>query len=133
MNKIDDILVEYYKKRNEIGQLKSDIYVLEKNIEIIKTYKTNNMDLKYRINENINGLVCKKLVLDALIWEVSNINVILSTLDEEEKKIIELRYKRKKNYQDIMEELNISKSQFFRKLNLILMYIEKKLDEKREY
>lgn len=133
MNKIDDILVEYYKKRNEIGQLKSDIDVLEKNIEIIKTYKTNNMYLKERINENINGLVCKKLVLDALIWEVSNINVILSTLDEEEKKIIELRYKRKKNYQDIMEELNISKSQFFRKLNLILLYIEKKLDEKREY
>ncbi|WP_338631865.1 sigma factor-like helix-turn-helix DNA-binding protein [Clostridium baratii] len=133
MNKIDDILVEYYKKRNEIGQLKSDIDVLEKNIEIIKTYKTNNMYLKDRINENINGLVCKKLVLDALIWEVSNINVILSTLDEEEKKIIELRYKRKKNYQDIMEELNISKSQFFRKLNLILLYIEKKLDEKREY
>lgn len=133
MNKIDDILVEYYKKRNEIDQLKSDIDVLEKNIEIIKTYKTNNIYLKERINENINGLVCKKLVLDALIWEVSNINVILSTLDEEEKKIIELRYKRKKNYQDIMEELSISKSQFFRKLNLILLYIEKKLDEKREY
>ncbi|WWU66797.1 sigma factor-like helix-turn-helix DNA-binding protein (plasmid) [Clostridium baratii] len=128
MNKIDDILVEYYKKRTEIGQLKSDIDVLEKNIEIIKTYKTNNIYLKERINENINGLVCKKLVLDALIWEVSNINVILSTLDEEEKKIIELRYKRKKNYQDIMEELSISKSQFFRKLNLILLYIEKKLD-----
>lgn len=133
MNKIDDILVEHYKKRKELEQLKYDVDILERNMEVIKKYKTNNKYIQERIQENINVLVCKKLVLDALVWEVSNINVILNTLDDEEKKIIELRYKRKKNYQDIMEELNISKSQFFRKLNLILMYIENKIDEKREY
>lgn len=133
MNKIDDILIEHYKQRKEIEQLKCDIELLEKNMEVIKKYKTENKYLKDRINENINGLVCKKLILDALLWEVSNIKVIINTLNEEEKKIIELRYQRKKNYQDIMDDLNISKSQFFRKLNLILLYIEKKIDEKREY
>lgn len=130
---IDDMLVEHYKKRMEIEQLKCDIDILEKNMEVIKKYKTNNKYIQERIQENINGLVCKKLMLDALVWEVSDINMILNTLNDEEKKIIELRYERKKSYQDIMYELNISKSQFFRKLNLILMYIEKKIDEKREY
>lgn len=133
MNMIDDMLVEHYKKRMEIEQLKCDIDILEKNMEVIKKYKTNNKYIQERIQENINGLVCKKLMLDALVWEVSDINMILNTLNDEEKKIIELRYERKKSYQDIMYELNISKSQFFRKLNLILMYIEKKIDEKREY
>ena len=133
MNKIDDILVEHYKQRKEIEVLKCDIDILEKNIEVIKNYKTDNKYLQDRIKENINGLVYKKLMLDALIWEVAEIKVILNTLDDEEKKIIELRYKKKKNYQEIIDLLNMSKSQFFRKLNLILLYIEKKLDEKREY
>lgn len=133
MNKIDDILVEHYKQRKEIEVLKCDIDILEKNIEVIKNYKTDNKYLQDRIKENINGLVYKKLMLDALIWEVTTIKVILNTLDNEEKKIIELRYKKKKNYQEIIDILNMSKSQFFRKLNLILLYIEKKLDEKREY
>lgn len=133
MNKIDDILVEHYKQRKEIEVLKYDIDILEKNIEVIKNYKTDNKYLQDRIKENINGLVYKKLMLDALIWEVTTIKVILNTLDDEEKKIIELRYKKKKNYQEIIDLLNMSKSQFFRKLNLILLYIEKKIDEKREY
>lgn len=130
---IEDMLVEHYKKRKEIEQLKCDIDILEKNMEIIKKYKTNNKYIQERIQENINGLVCKKLMLDALVWEASDINMILNTLNDEEKKIIELRYKKKKNYQEIIDLLNMSKSQFFRKLNLIIMYIEKKIDEKREY
>ena len=133
MNKIDDILVEYYKQRKEIKELKLDIEVLEKNINVIKNLKTNNVYLKERVKENINCLEYKKLVLDALSWKISNIKVILNILDEEEIKIIELRYKYNKSYQEITKELNMSKSQFFRKLNLILLYIEKKLDEKREY
>lgn len=133
MNKIDDILFEHYKQRKEIEILKCDIDILEKNLEVIKKYKTNNEYIKERIQENINGLEYKRVLLNALIWKVSDVAVILNTLNEEETKLIELRYKKNRNYLYIAEELNMSKSQFFRKLNLILLYIEKKLDEKREY
>lgn len=81
-------------KKKEIEILKCDIDFLEKNLEVIKKYKTNNEYLKERIQENINGLEYKKVLLNALIWKVSDIDIVLNTLNEEEKKLIELRYKK---------------------------------------
>lgn len=130
---IDEIMINHYKKLKEISHLKCDIEVLEKNIDFVKSYKTDNKYIQKRIKENINVLVCKKLLLDALMWEVSTLERILSALEDDEKRIIELRYRDKKNYKEIIGILNISKSKYFRMLNITLLYIEKKLEEKREY
>ncbi|WP_027633441.1 sigma factor-like helix-turn-helix DNA-binding protein [Clostridium hydrogeniformans] len=129
MNDVEQIIKDYYDKKKIQDKLKYEIDILKKNNsnleEYIRVMNSRKDFIVARIEENNEKILDKQLKVNDISEENSNIEFILNFfLDDTEKQIIELRYKKNKQYQAMVDIVNMSKSTISRRVNKIIEKLE---------
>lgn len=126
----EELLKEFYKKRRTLDKLEYEIDVLTKNNEEMKKimetdFKSNA--ISKRIEKNNNMILNKSLQASDIRTETAAAEFIISSLPEEERTIIEMRYKHGRDYQFIVKELSMSKSTISRRISNVANILEEEL------
>lgn len=124
-------LKEFYKKKRTQNKLEYEIDILANSNNEMKAIIENDFKsdvISERIERNNNIITDKHLKVNDIKAELAAMEFIISSLPEDEKTIIEMRYKNNKDYQSIVEELNISKSTISRRISNVFNILEEELD-----
>ena len=121
-DKIEREVIEYYRNKKKKEQLEYEIGLLEKsNEDLIKYSGIENKEyINRRIERNKSKLVKKNIEKDELINRILNMDSIIAQLNQEEKELCELRYKKRMEYQAIAYSLNVSRSTICRKVQALV-------------
>lgn len=121
-DKIEKEVIEYYRNKKKKEQLEYEIGLLEKsNEDLIKYSGIENKEyINRRIERNKNKLIKKNIEKDDLINRILNMDSIIAQLNQEEKELCELRYKKRMEYQAIAYSLNVSRSTICRKVQALV-------------
>ena len=121
-DKIENEVIEYYRNKKKKEQLEYEIGLLEKsNEDLIKYSGIENKEyINRRIERNKNKLIKKNIEKDDLINRILNMDSIIAQLNQEEKELCELRYKKRMEYQAIAYNLNVSRSTICRKVQALV-------------
>ena len=121
-DKIEREVIEYYRNKKKKEQLEYEIGLLEKsNEDLIKYSGIENKEyINRRIERNKNKLIKKNIEKDDLINRILNMDSIIAQLNQEEKELCELRYKKRMEYQAIAYSLNVSRSTICRKVQSLV-------------
>lgn len=121
-DKIEREVIEYYRNKKKKEQLEYEIGLLEKsNEDLIKYSGIENKEyINRRIERNKNKLIKKNIEKDDLINRILNIDSVIAQLNQEEKELCELRYKKRMEYQAIAYSLNVSRSTICRKVQALV-------------
>ena len=121
-DKIEREVIEYYRNKKKKEQLEYEIGLLEKsNEDLIKYSGIENKEyINIRIERNKNKLIKKNIEKDDLINRILNIDSVIAQLNQEEKELCELRYKKRMEYQAIAYSLNVSRSTICRKVQALV-------------
>lgn len=121
-DKIEREVIEYYRNKKKKEQLEYEIGLLEKsNEDLIKYSGIENKEyINRRIERNKNKLIKKNIEKDELINRILNMDYIIAQLNQEEKELCELRYKKRMEYQAIAYSLNVSRSTICRKVQALV-------------
>lgn len=127
----EELLKDFYKKRRTLDKLEYEIDVLTKNNEEMKKimetdFKSNAIGK--RIEKNNNMILNKSLQASDIRTETAAAEFIISSLPEEERNIIEMRYKYGRDYQFIVKELSMSKSTISRRISNVANILEEELN-----
>lgn len=121
--KKQDILKDYYNKKNMEEKLRYELNILEENNEKLKCYLNLNLEndeLKSRIEKNNRKIIDKQIKINDIIQGIIDIEYIIESLENDEKKLIEMKYRKNNKYDAIELELNISRATITRKIGKIL-------------
>lgn len=121
-DKVENEVIEYYRNKKKKEQLEYEIGLLEKsNEDLIKYSGIENKEyINRRIERNKSKLVKKNIEKDELINRILNMDSIIAQLNQEEKELCELRYKKRMEYQAIAYSLNVSRSTICRKVQALV-------------
>lgn len=121
-DKVESEVIEYYRNKKKKEQLEYEIGLLEKsNEDLIKYSGIENKEyINRRIERNKSKLVKKNIEKDELINRILNMDSIIAQLNQEEKELCELRYKKRMEYQAIAYSLNVSRSTICRKVQALV-------------
>ena len=130
VNAKDKVLVDYYKRLKRRNQLKREIDTLEYSKKQLENYSMGKykQNIINRINENKELLARKNLEYNILLEDTLKIESIILVLDEEDKKICDMRFNKQRDYQAIGYSLCLSKSTVCRKVKSIINKIIKELE-----
>lgn len=120
--KSENIIKNYYKVKKLESKIKFELGLLEEHNEKLKecqNWDENNKELKERIQNNNNKIIDKQIKINDIINEIIEIQYIIESLDDDEKKIVELKYKKKETYEFMEREIGMSKATILRRLNKI--------------
>lgn len=120
--KSESIIKNYYKVKKLENKLKFELGLLEEHNEKLKEYQDwdeNNKELRKRIENNNKKIIDKQIKINDIINEIIEIQYIIESLDDEEKKIVELKYKKKETYEFMEREIGMSKATITRRLKKI--------------
>lgn len=128
-NANDKLLINHYKKLKRKKQLEYEINLLENSSIQLEKYLDvkSEINIGERIKYNKEILAKKNLEHNMLIEETIKMESIIIGLDEEDKKICEMRFNKHREYQAIGYSLCISKSTVCRKVKSIVDKINKEL------
>ena len=99
-DKVESEVIEYYRNKKKKEQLEYEIGLLEKSNEDL---------IKYSGIEK-----------DELINRILNMDSVIAQLNQEEKELCELRYKKRMEYQSIAYSLNVSRSTICRRIQALV-------------
>lgn len=121
-DKVESEVIEYYRNKKKKEQLEYEIGLLEKsNEDLIKYSGIENKEyINRRIERNKSKLIKKNIEKDELINRILNMDSIIAQLNQEEKELCELRYKKRMEYQAIAYSLNVSRSTICRKVQALV-------------
>ena len=119
---IENEIVEYYRNKKKKEQLEYEIGLLEKsNEDLIKYSGIENKEyINRRIERNKSKLIKKNIEKDELINRILNMDSVIAQLNQEEKELCELRYKKRMEYQSIAYSLNVSRSTICRRIQALV-------------
>lgn len=119
---VENEVIEYYKNKKKKEQLEYEIGLLEKSNEDLIKYSCieNKEYINRRIERNKSKLIKKNIEKDELINRILNMDSIIAQLNQEEKELCELRYKKRMEYQAIAYSLNVSRSTICRKVQALV-------------
>lgn len=129
--KTEEILKEFYKKKRTQNKLEYEIEILRKSNQEMKEVLEREFKsdlIIARINKNENIMVEKQLKVNELRSQIAATEFIIDSLSDEERAIIEMRYKYKRDYQTIVDDLNLSKSTIARRISNIVDILEDELE-----
>lgn len=98
--------------------------MLEKHLNIVPA----NEAIEKKIQENNKKILEKVLIISDISEENSDIEFAIGLLEDEEKKIIELRYKKNKKFQPMSDNFNMSASTVARKVCRIVRKINENIE-----
>lgn len=129
---IENEIVEYYKNKKKKEQLEYEIGLLEKsNEDLIKYSGIENKEyINRRIERNKSKLIKKNIEKDELINRILNMDSVIAQLNQEEKELCELRYKKRMEYQAIAYSLNVSRSTICRRVQALVCYLKKEYEKR---
>ena len=130
INAKDKVLIDYYKRLKRRNQLKREIDTLEYSKKQLENYSMGQykQNIINRINENKELLARKNLEYNILLEDTLKIESIILVLNEEDKKICDMRFNKQRDYQAIGYSLCLSKSTVCRKVKSIINKISKELE-----
>lgn len=130
VNAKDKVLIDYYKRLKRRNQLKREIDTLEYSKKQLENYSMgkHKQNIINRINENKELLARKNLEYNILLEDTLKIESIILVLNEEDKKICDMRFNKQRDYQAIGYSLCLSKSTVCRKVKSIINKISKELE-----
>ena len=131
IEKTEEILKEFYKKKRTQNKLEYEIEILRNSNQEMKEVLEREFKsdlIIARINKNENIIVEKQLKVNELRSQIAATEFIIDSLSDEERAIIEMRYKYKRDYQRIVDDLNLSKSTIARRINCIVSLLEDELE-----
>lgn len=127
-NANDKLLRDNFGKLKKKKQLEFEIKLLENStIQLEKYLDVKKINIDERIKYNKEILAKKNLELNMLIEETIKMESILVGLEEEDRKICEMRFDKNREYQAIGYSLCISKSTVCRKVKNIVNKINAEL------
>lgn len=128
-NSKDKVLIDHYNKFKKRIQLEYEIDLLETSTRQLERYLDGKLEIniRERIKYNKELLAKKNLEHNMLVEDTVKIESIILGLDEEDKEICEMRFKKHREYQAIGYSLCLSKSTVCRKVNSIVDKINKEL------
>jgi len=131
MRNVEKTIREYYEKKKIQDRLNYEIDVLKENNlklnEYLKASEYKAEIVAKRIENNNYKILDKQLRINDVMEEHAYIEFIIETLDDEDKRIIELRYKNNKKYQAMVSSLKMSQSTISRRVNKILGNIKSQI------
>lgn len=134
---IENRIVEYFESKKEAAKIKHEIDVIQENnnklIELREQLYIVGETLETidsKIIENNNKIFNKFLVLSELSEKNAPLAFIFEQLNNEDRKILELRYRKKYSFTYMTGDLHRSKSSLSRRNTKILSIIEHELDYK---
>ena len=95
--------------------------------EHLKTMKSQQEYILKKIEDNNQKILNKQLLINDIDESTANLEFIIQDLDETDREIIELRFKKNKQYQAMVNSLNMSKSTISRKVYKIINKINEDL------
>ena len=121
-DKVESEVIEYYRNKKKKEQLEYEIGLLEKsNEDLIKYSGIENKEyINRRIERNKSKLIKKNIEKDELINRILNMVSVIAQLNQEEKELCELRYKKRMEYQSIAYSLNVSRSTICRRIQALV-------------
>ena len=121
-DKVESEVIEYYRNKKKKEQLEYEIGLLEKsNEDLIKYSGIENKEyINRRIERNKSKLIKKNIENDELINRILNMDSVIAQLNQEEKELCELRYKKRMEYQSIAYSLNVSRSTICRRIQALV-------------
>ena len=110
---------------------------MTQNTERLEKYKLNLAldnydDIDNKIKDNNKKIIDKQLRMDNIIEENAALEYLIDSLDDDSRKLLELRYKKDKGYQYMVYDFNLSKSAIARRNIKLVKKIELELMDQRE-
>lgn len=127
----EEILKNFYKKKRTQNKLEYEIQILQDSNDEMKDIIENDFKsevISKKIEKNNQLIVDKQLKLSDIRSEIAAVEFIISSLTEDEQDIIEMRFKHRRDYQSIVDDLNLSKSTISRRINNVVRILEEELN-----
>ena len=126
---IEEVVRKYYDSRKALNKATYQIEVLQKNNERLMQYDCGAYvnQINERVNNNIKKIVEQRLKISNIEEKFSSVDYVINNLDDEDKQILEKRYRYNKALEALGLEFNISKASAYRRLNKIVNQIEVEL------
>lgn len=114
------LIQQYFQRVKEKELLEYEINVLVDNNKKLSYCRSefnicNDKDIEKEIQENNKKIILKQMKVNELRERNAALEYIIGMLDDESKKILELRYKKRKGFEAMGFDLNMSKSTISRK------------------
>lgn len=128
----DDFIKQYFDSIKEKELLEYEVNVLLDNNKKLSSCKSelnisNDRDILKKINENNEKIIRKQLKINEIREKNAALEYLIEILDDESRKILELRYKNGKGYEAMGFDLNMSKSTISRKNAKLVRKISEKI------
>ncbi|MDT8718207.1 hypothetical protein IAI10_16190 [Clostridium sp. 19966] len=127
---IENKLIEYYSELKEKNKLEYEIKLLENNsnrlfsnLKNLELLSGNAQSAKDKLKNNIEIIVQKQLKINKFIEEYAEIEYKINQLEEEDQKLLRLRYDKRYSFQKLNDELHMSKSSLIRRKSKLLNII----------
>jgi RNA polymerase sigma factor (sigma-70 family) len=128
MSNAEILIKNYYEKKKIQEKLKFEIEILKNNNLMLQEHlvsmKSKNDFISRKIEDNNEKILTKQIMINDIAETNANIEFIIKDLDETDREIIELRFKKNKQYQAMGDSLNMSTSTVSRKVCKIINKID---------
>lgn len=128
---IKEKVQQYYNDLKRLDKYKYEIKVLKDSIDCIEEQLDDgvyNEKVKERLLQKKDVVLQKSLVMNELAEELAGIEFCIGSLDEQDRLLLEYKYGKRAQYNEIELKLNMSRSTVYRRVEKLLDQIEKEID-----
>lgn len=138
-NDTEQKIKDYYNNLKLSTKTRHELEIINQNLCRLKKIKSECQsinfnrkkleELQIKIDDNYEKLIDKELKIAQILEMNSELEYIISKiLDEEDRRIIELRIKNNETFDELIDIFHMSKSTICRKFNRIIKNIGEKLE-----
>lgn len=128
---IKEKVQQYYSDLKRLDKYKYEIKVLKDSIDCIEEQLDDgvyNEKVKERLLQKKDVVLQKSLLMNELAEELAGIEFCIGSLDEQDRLLLEYKYGKRAQYNEIELKLNMSRSTVYRRVEKLLDQIEKEID-----